>query len=264
MKKVVAFMVARFLFVALVVFLFATSACAESSIMDIVNKFISTTGGKVIESRDIGGLQEIVIERIMPNGVKRKELLYATSDYIIVGSVFDSNFRNLTHERLTDLNRVDFSKIPLESAITIKKGDGSKKLVMFTDVDCPFCRRAAEALSNMDNYTLYVFLYPLNEKEKSVKILCSSDKVKALNDAKNNRPLEAEPCKQGEETLAKHILIATTLELRGTPLFILQDGRRVEGFIRPVIEGYLLGKEEGNPSERDIRPIMERTFRGRR
>ncbi|HAK87623.1 MAG: hypothetical protein A2X55_08870 [Nitrospirae bacterium GWB2_47_37] len=227
----------------------AYSESAEGAKNQIIGKFLAVTGGKIIESRNIGDLEETVIERTLPNGKKKKEIFYSTENYLIYGSILDADMRNLTQERLDEIDRIDFSTLPLNDAIAIKKGNGSKKLAMFTDVDCSFCRRAHEALSSMNDYILYVFLYPLDfhpkAKEKSIRVLCSEDKAKALDDAKHDRPISSDRCKQGEEMLAKHILTGTVLELTGTPLFILEDGKKMEGFNKPLIESYLLEKKHG-------------------
>jgi thiol:disulfide interchange protein DsbC len=210
---------------------------------EALQKILSATNSRLKEVNDIGSVYEVVTER---NDQKKVNIFYLTKDYryIIGGALFDSNLRNITKERLDELNKVDFSKLPLDDAIVIKKGNGSKKLVMFTDVDCAYCRKAHEALSGMNDYTLYVFMYPLdfhpNAKEKSIRVLCSEDKAKALDDAKHDMPISADRCKQGEEMLARHILAGTVLELTGTPLFVLGDGRKVEGFNKPVIENFLL------------------------
>lgn len=226
--------------------LFSTNAFAgETMPIDIpkteaLQKILSATNSKLKEVKDIGSVYEVVTER---NDQKKVNIFYLTKDrkYIIGGVLFDSNLRNITKERLDELNKVDFSNLPFNDAIVVKKGNGLKKLAMFTDVDCVYCRRAYEALSGMNDYTLYVFMYPLKTNEKSIRVLCSDDKVKALDDAKHDRPISADRCKQGEEILAKHVLAGTVLELTGTPLFVLGDGRKVEGFNKPMIENYLSG-----------------------
>jgi thiol:disulfide interchange protein DsbC len=231
--------------------LFSTNAFAGETMpidipkTEVLQKILSATNSRLKEINDIGSAYEVVTER---NDQKKANIFYLTKDkkFIIGGALFDSNLRNLTKERLDELNKVDFSQIPVDDAIVIKKGSGSKKFAMFTDVDCSFCRKAHEALLSMSDYTLYVFMYPLNfhpnAKEKSIRVLCSEDKAKALDDAKHDRPISADLCKQGEEILAKHILTGTVLELTGTPLFVLGDGRKVEGFNRPIIENFLSGR----------------------
>ena len=144
-----------------------------------------------------------------------------------------------------------FSSSPLQDSITIKKGTGEHKLVMVTDVDCPYCRKAYEWLQGQDNYTLHVFLFPLDfhpqSYEKSVKVLCSQDIKAALKRAKSDEEIKGERCDKGEDRLKKHILVGQMLNLSGTPLFVLENGKKIEGLNKPELEKYLGRKrpEEG-------------------
>ncbi|GER94873.1 thiol:disulfide interchange protein [hot springs metagenome] len=231
--------------------LFSTNAFAgETMPIDIpkteaLQKILSATNSKLKEVNDIGSVYEVVTER---NDQKKVNVLYLTKDkkYIIGGALFDSNLRNITKERLDELNKVDFSNLPLDNAIVVKRGNGTKKLVMVTDVDCPFCKKAWEWLKTQNNYTLYVFLSPIeqlhpNAKDKSIKILCSNDVAKALDNVKSGKTLNAKNCEAGTAKLAEHVLVSEVIGVTGTPVFVLGDGRKIEGFNKPVIENYFSG-----------------------
>ena len=70
--------------------------------------------------------------------------------------------KDVTGERLEELTKIDFNSLPLDQAIKVVKGNGSRKLVVFSDVDCPFCKRLEQnELSNIDNVTIYTFVYPI-------------------------------------------------------------------------------------------------------
>ncbi|GER94917.1 hypothetical protein A45J_2683 [hot springs metagenome] len=117
---------------------------------------------------------------------------------------------------------------------------------MVTDVDCPFCKKAWEWLKTQNNYTLYVFLSPIeqlhpNAKDKSIKILCSNDVAKALDNVKSGKTLNAKNCEAGTAKLAEHVLVSEVIGVTGTPVFVLGDGRKIEGFNKPVIENYFSG-----------------------
>jgi len=78
--------------------------------------------------------------------------------------------KDLTGERLEDLTKVDFSSLPLNSAIKIVKGDGSRKLVVFADVDCPFCKRLEQnEFTHLNNVTIYTFLFPIEKLHPDAK-----------------------------------------------------------------------------------------------
>ena len=202
-------------------------------------------GIRVIEERDLGSLKEFVIER---SG--KKMLIYATKDgkYLLIGALLDAKTgKNLTKERYREVNKVDVSKLPLDDALKITFGKGGKKLVMISDPDCPFCRKAHAYLKAKD-VDLYVFLFPLDihpqAYPKSVKILCSQNPAEAYDTALSGGKVEGKKCKEGENLLKKHILVGQILGVSGTPLFIREDGYRIEGFNVRELEEYLGGKRK--------------------
>jgi len=84
--------------------------------------------------------------------------------YVIVGSVYDAaSKQNLSEERQRRLNRIAFDALPLDLAIKRVKGNGTRKLVVFSDADCPFCARLENELKSVDDVTVYTFLYPIDQ-----------------------------------------------------------------------------------------------------
>lgn len=142
--------------------------------------------------------------------------------------------KDITGERLEELTKIDFNKLPLEKAIKVVKGDGSRKIAVFSDVDCPFCKRLEQdELSQITNVTIYTFLYPLaqlhpNAAAKSKLIWCADDRVGAWNNwvFNNQLPKSVGNCKVPLEevsTLARKIGVAST------PTLIFSDGKRMMG-----------------------------------
>lgn len=167
------------------------------------------------------------------------ELLYADEkvDYVLQGSLIRAaDRRNLTEERLEKLKGIPFAQLPLDLAIKIVKGDGSRKVAVFEDPDCPFCRRLEQdALAHVDNLTMYVLLYPLEglhpgATDKSARIWCSPDRGKAWTDAVLGKanPSAAATCKTPLEALKK---FAETRGIFATPTLVFEDGSRVAGAI---------------------------------
>jgi thiol:disulfide interchange protein DsbC len=164
------------------------------------------------------------------------ELLYTDDgvNYILQGSLLDAaSRRNLTEERLNRLREIPFDQLPLGSAIKIVKGNGSRKLAIFEDPDCPFCRRLEQELTRVDNITMYVLLYPLEQlhpgaTEKSIRIWCSADRAKAWTDAVLGRanPRAPATCKHPVESLRK---FAETHRIFATPTLVLENGMRLAG-----------------------------------
>jgi thiol:disulfide interchange protein DsbC len=142
--------------------------------------------------------------------------------------------KDVTGERLDELTKIDFSSLPLDQAIKVVKGNGSRKLVVFSDVDCPFCKRLEQnELSNIDNVTIYTFLYPIeslhpNAAEKSKLIWCASNRVKAWSDwnFNNKLPANAGNCEVPLERIGE---LARKVGVTSTPTLIFSDGKRMLG-----------------------------------
>lgn len=201
---------------------------------------------KVLEAKDIGSLYEVVA--LVPQ--RDKQIVYVTKDgnYVITGgNLFNKDKVNVTKDRYDEVNKVDVAKLPVKDAITITKGSGAKKLYLFTDVDCPYCKKAWEWLKTQTDYTLYVFLFPLdmhpNAAEKSVKILCDSNPEAAFDLAETDKPLTGEKCETGEKLLQKHKAVSTEIGVTGTPLIVLGNGIKSSGFNQKALEGYLKGTD---------------------
>jgi len=197
---------------------------------------------EMIEARDLGSLFELVTKE--PG--RGKQIYYITKDgaYLIAGgNLITGEKENLTQKRHEEITRVDMSKLPLKDAVALKRGNGAKKLILFTDVDCPFCRKAYDWLKGQTNYTLYIFFYPLdmhpNSAGKTVQVLCSKNQETALENAQSDKEIGSERCEAGEKILAKHKAIAAEIGIDGTPLFVTDTGSRISGLQTPALESYL-------------------------
>ena len=155
-------------------------------------------------------------------------------NYILVGSVYDANTKvNLTEDRMRKLNRIAFDSLPLDLAFKRVKGNGARKLVIFSDADCPFCARLENELRTVDNVTIYTFLYPIDSlhpdsARKSKTIWCAEDKVKAWDDffASGALPDNKGDC---ETPLAATHDLGEQLHVNATPTLVFADGSIVPG-----------------------------------
>lgn len=144
--------------------------------------------------------------------------------------------KDMTADRLQDLNRIDFAKLPFESAIKVVKGDGSRKLVVFSDADCPYCKRLEKnELSQINNVTIYTFLHPIAQlhpdaANKSKAIWCAPDRAKAWTDWNLNAQLPTtsgnSKCEAPIEKIAK---LAESVGVNSTPTLFTSDGKRIMG-----------------------------------
>ncbi len=142
--------------------------------------------------------------------------------------------KDVTGERLEELTKIDFNTLPLDQAIKVVKGNGSRKLVVFSDVDCPYCKRLEQKeLVNITDVTVYTFLYPLvqlhpDSPEKSKAIWCAGNRVKAWNDwiLNNQLPTTAGNCEVPLERVGE---LARKIGVTSTPTLIFADGKRMMG-----------------------------------
>lgn len=183
--------------------------------------------GQIRPSPQAGLLEVVVNER---------ELIYVDSrgDLGFVGRIVDLRTRtNLTQNRLLELRKVEFSKLPLDKAIVKVKGNGARKVAVFSDPDCPYCRQLEPELDKLDNVTIYTFLYPLTSlhpdaMRKAALVWCSPDRVKAWDDLMLRGVVPA-----GRTDCATPMLdiiqLAQQLGINGTPGLVFSNGDIIPG-----------------------------------
>lgn len=173
-----------------------------------------------------------------------KTILYMDEQgrYVLLGELYDFQARkNLTAERVLATRATHFDDLPLQDAIRLGPEHGTRRLAVFDDVDCPFCRRFhADTLPALlqDGVTVYVFLFPLQQlhpqaKAKSEAIWCSDNRAHAL-DAAFRTPEGATAqgsARTCETPLATIHTLATKLGITGTPTLVLDNGEIIEGFV---------------------------------
>ncbi len=154
--------------------------------------------------------------------------------YVFVGSIYDTVAKvNLTELRSRELNRVDVATLPLELALKKVKGDGSRKLVVFADADCPFCKRLETEMKGLDNVTIYTFLFPIDSlhpesARKSAQIWCAADRAKAWDDWFDTGKL---PDNKGDcpTPIAETAALGQKYHVNATPTLVFADGSVIPG-----------------------------------
>jgi thiol:disulfide interchange protein DsbC len=159
----------------------------------------------------------------------------AAGDYVLLGELVDTKSRkNLTEARMAEINKVDFASLPLGNAIKVVKGNGARKIAVFSDPNCPYCKRFESTLQSMDNVTVYTFLYPVLTPDSTVKskaIWCASDRAKSWESwmVNHQAPTGAGNC--DTTALDKNLALGRGLNVTGTPTIILADGTRLPGAV---------------------------------
>jgi thiol:disulfide interchange protein DsbC len=164
------------------------------------------------------------------------ELYYTDADgnYLLHGQLIDTKRQqNLTEERQEKLLAIDFSTLPLKDAFTIVRGNGKRKIALFEDPNCGYCKRFERDLQKVDNVTVYMFLYPIlgpDSTEKSRNLWCSKDKAKAWQDWMVRDALPA-AASCDATALARNVEFGRKHKISGTPTMLFTDGTRVPGAI---------------------------------
>ena len=154
--------------------------------------------------------------------------------------------RNLTEDRINKLTAVDFAALPLQDAFTIVRGNGKRKVAVFEDPNCGYCKKLAKDIAKLDNVTIYTFLLPIlspDSLEKSNQIWCSTDKAKTWNDWMQDGKAPSGKADCDTTAVQKTIELGRRLSINGTPTLFFADGERIPGAV-PIaqIEQRLAGQ----------------------
>ena len=161
----------------------------------------------------------------------------AKGEFGLMGNLIDLKTRtNLTQQRQDELNVVDFAQLPLDKAIVKVKGDGSRKIAIFTDPDCPFCKRLEQELAKVSNVTVYVFLFPLPQlhpdaSRKARAVWCAPDRAKAWDALMLEGKEPAAPGPECRDPIADLAKVAGAVGIQGTPGLVFANGKLVPGAI---------------------------------
>lgn len=174
-------------------------------------------------------------------------------NYVIEGHVIDTRTRvNLTQARIDKLTQIDVAKLPLKDAIVWKQGSGERKLVVFADPNCGYCKRFERDLNNVKDVTVYTFLYPIlggDSPEKAKNIWCAKDSTKAWRDWMldgTTPPKTMGQCDIG--ALNRNAEMGRKYKINGTPAIVFEDGKRVPGAMNAEqLEKQLVASRSARP-----------------
>jgi thiol:disulfide interchange protein DsbC len=155
----------------------------------------------------------------------------AQANFIVDGSIVDAKSgRNLTEERMRKITAIAFSALPLDLAVKVQRGNGRRVLAMFTDPYCPYCRRLEQSLLQLDDITVYVFMYPVirpDFADHSRAVWCSPDRAKAwLELAAGDAPKIPSSSANCANPVDKVVELGRSLRVTGTPTLFLANGER--------------------------------------
>ena len=155
-------------------------------------------------------------------------------NHVIEGALIETKTRtNLTEARIDKLTAIDFAALPLKDAIVVKQGNGSRKLVVFADPNCGYCKKFERDLLQVKDVTVYTYLYPIlgnDSTDKSRNIWCAKDSSKAWRDWMIDGVVPARGAGECDAAvLQRNVELGRKHRVNGTPALVFEDGKRVPG-----------------------------------
>jgi thiol:disulfide interchange protein DsbC len=218
----------NFLFVVLVLLALPASA-GETEIRQALKAKFPNVRVDGIQPAPMPGLFEVRFQT-----QEGPQILYTDAQagfFFVDGSIVDAKSgRNLTEERLQKLSAIEFSALPLELAVKVQRGNGKRVLAMFSDPYCPYCRRLEQTLLQIDDLTVYVFMYPVirpDNADHSRAVWCAPDRAKAwLELAAADIPKIPEGGANCANPVDKVLELGRKLRVSGTPTLFFANGER--------------------------------------
>ena len=179
-----------------------------------------------IRATPLPGIWEVVMG-------KNVAYLDASAKWFLFGHLVDMTTQtDVTALRMEEVNRVEFASLPLNLAIPVVHGHGSRRVALFEDPDCPYCKQLEQEIGALGDVTLYVYLFPLaglhaDAERKARNVWCSHDRPAAWRHMMTEGVVP--PDRQCDTPFAQIAAIAKQWGIQGTPTLVAADGRRHAG-----------------------------------
>ena len=225
MKRIARAAAALVFALALVPAAFADEAAIRKNISERVPDFPKIDE---VTKTSIPGLYEIRVGT---------DILYTDEqgNYLIEGQLIETKTRtNLTEQRVAKLTAIDFKALPLKDAMVWKQGTGERKLVIFADPNCGYCKKFERDLLTVKDITVYTFLYPIlgpDSTEKSKQIWCAKDNAKVWRDWMIKGAPIGESPSCDTSALARNVALGRKHRINGTPGVVYEDGKMQPGAV---------------------------------
>ncbi len=152
------------------------------------------------------------------------------AEHMFIGSMVRlKDQKNLTKDLVLKQNSIDWKQLPLKDAIKTVKGNGKRQLAIFSDPNCPYCKKLEAELDKLNDVTIYTFIYPLKTQSIAVskQVWCEANPAYAWKNLlqKNVQP-NAKTC---ANPIDRNLELGRKLGVQGTPTLIFGNGLKMVG-----------------------------------
>ncbi|ODS23998.1 hypothetical protein AB835_06130 [Candidatus Endobugula sertula] len=177
--------------------------------------------------------------------------------FLIAGEMYQVNSGHLVNlqeqdrikeEKAFAPKRVEMLQAVAEKDLVVYKPTVEQKgyVYIFTDIDCPFCRKLHSQMGAMLDMGIEVryLAFPragINSRsaQKLSTVWCADNRVEMMDRFKSGQDVELAECEVSP--VADHYILGKKVGIRGTPAIILESGQIIPGAVTPE----MLAKEMG-------------------
>ena len=208
----------------------------EKDIVQNLGQYIPNLKESDIVESSFKGVYEIILTE------PKLDIIYTSGDglFLIQGDILDlENGINITKRRLANLAITALKKASENDKIIYRAEDEKYTINVFTDVDCPYCRRLHKDLPSLNELgiTVKYLAFPrsgINTESfyKSVSIWCAKDKKLAMDVAMLQIDSPTINC---DSPVVEHLNLAQNVGVSGTPYIFFENGINIPGYVEPKV-----------------------------
>ena len=209
-----------------------TALCSSAVVAQATPSVAAAAAAASTEDAKAAAVKKLFAERFNNPPIAGVRLTPYGLYEVQLGSDLVYTRRDITRERQDELAKMPFDQLPFELAFKQVRGDGSRKLAIFEDPNCGYCKALRKSLGEIDNLTVYTFPYPIlspDSTQKVKNIWCAKDRAETW-DAWMLKGV-VPPTVNCEVPVDKMVALGQKLMVRGTPAIFFADGSRVGGAI---------------------------------
>jgi thiol:disulfide interchange protein DsbC len=187
-----------------------------------------------ISRTPIAGLYELRVDKQIYYTDEQGVYLIMPSREQVDGHILDTRSKaDVTEQRLARILAQDLPKLPYGDALVFKQGTGARRMIVFEDPNCHYCKDAEKNFMQLKDVTIYTFMIPILGEDsvaKSRQIWCSKDNARAWRTWMTQGEMPVRPmgrCDVG--SLTRNLALAERYHLNYTPAIIFEDGTRFAG-----------------------------------